>query len=534
MRTFDRYVFREALAPFALALLVLTFVLIIPFIIAQAETMIAKGVPWLTVARVMVTLLPQALGLTLPMSTLVALMVALGRLSGDREVIAMMACGLSPLRLLRPAVCLAVVTWAATSWIMLSAIPDANQTFREITTRLVADRAEGEVKPRVFFEDFPGFVVYVRDVPEAGGWSGVVAADTRTPDHPVIYLAERGRMLVDRAQRTIQMVLTRGTRHSTSAADPDGYEVVTFEESVLSLDPESVFPRTGPARGEREMTIPQLRERADELVKAGDSPHNPLMEIHKKFSIPAACFVFALVAVALGGTHRRDGKLVTFALGLGVIFVYYAVMWLGQALAKGIYLPPWLAMWLPNVLLGGAGIVALWGRTRGARRTRTWATPLPHRWLAANGVRGRAVISRIPGPHVDAPDAPGPVRRDALPSCPRTRPGGHGRAVLHLHVHRSVGQVDQGDGQHRDAAAVLLVGHAPVHVLRHRDGRVDRRRGDDRSADQEQRARSSCARAASASTARRFHCWWRPRSLRWRSTRSRSESWRPRIAGRAS
>ena len=219
MRTLDRYVLRETLAPFVLALLVLTFILIIPFIIAQAETMIAKGVPWLTVAHVMVTLLPQALGLTIPMALLVALLVALGRLSGDREVVAMLACGLSPLRLLRPAlVLLGIVAWAATSWVMLWAIPDANQTFREMTTRLVADRAEGEVKPRVFFEDFPGFVVYVREVPAGGGWTGVLAADTRTPEHPVLFLAARGRMLVDRGQRTIQMVLTDGTRHATSVA----------------------------------------------------------------------------------------------------------------------------------------------------------------------------------------------------------------------------------------------------------------------------------------------------------------------------
>ncbi len=201
------------------------------------------------------------------MALLVALLVALGRLSGDREVVAMLACGLSPLRLLRPALVLGTVAWAATSWVMLWAIPDANQTFRELTTRLVADRAEGEVKPRVFFEDFPGFVVYVREVPAAGGWTGVLAADTRSPEHPVLFLAARGRMLVDRAQRTIQMVLTDGTRHATSARDPDGYEVVRFGEIVLSLDPESVFPRAGPARGEREMTIAELRARADTLVR---------------------------------------------------------------------------------------------------------------------------------------------------------------------------------------------------------------------------------------------------------------------------
>jgi LPS export ABC transporter permease LptG/LPS export ABC transporter permease LptF len=354
-------------------------------------------VPWLTVANVMVTLLPQALGLTIPMSLLVALLVALGRISGDREVVAMLACGLSPLRLLRPALALGIAGWAATSWVMLEAIPDANQTFREITTRLVADRAEGEVKPRVFFEDFPGFVVYVREVPASGGWSGVLAADTRDPNQPVLYLAESGRMLVDRAQRTIQMVLTNGTRHSTSPRDPDGYEVARFGRMIVSLDPESVFPRAGPARGEREMTIAELRARADQLVKGGHSPHNPLMEIQKKFSIPVACLVFALIGVALGASSRRDGRLVSFMFGIAVIFVYWGVMLVGQSLAKGFYIGPWLATWLPNLVLG---VVAVWALARKAgkvRRRRSLALPaLPRLGGLWRRLAGASVVSRVP------------------------------------------------------------------------------------------------------------------------------------------
>lgn len=395
MRTLDRYVIREVLAPFVLALLVLTFILIIPFIIAQAETMIAKGVPWMTVARVMVTLLPASLGLTIPMSLLVGLLIALGRLSGDREVAAMLACGLSPMRLLRPALGVGLLAWAATSYVMIWAIPDANQTFREITVRLVADRAEGEVKPRVFFEDFPGFVVYVRDVPMTGGWTGVLAADTRDPAHPVIYTADQGRMLVDRAQRTIQMVLTQGARHTTSERDPDGYEAVTFSETIVPLDPESVFPRTGPARGEREMTIAELQGRAAELEAGGHSSHSPRIEIHKKFSIPAACFVFALLGVALGATYQRDGKFVGIARGLAVIFIYYALMWLGQALAQGGHLPPWLSMWLPNLVLGAAGVGLMWRhlkpiRTRWSFRRPTFA------WLQRARPAAGNWLSRVP------------------------------------------------------------------------------------------------------------------------------------------
>ena len=393
MRTLDRYVIREVLAPFALALLVLTFILIIPFIIAHAETMIAKGVPWMTVAGVMATLLPSALGLTIPMSLLVALLIALGRLSGDREVAAMLACGISPLRLLRPAFAVGLAAWAATTWVMVWAIPDANQTYREITLRLVADRAEGEVKARVFFDDFPGFVVYVRDVPVTGGWNGVMAADTRDPERPVLFLARHGRMLVDRGQRTIQMVLTDGTRHSTSTRDADGYEVVTFAESIVPLDPESVFPRAGPPRGEREMTIAELRVRAAELEADGRSPHNPIIEIHKKFSIPAACLVFALLGVAFGATHQRDGKFVGIARGLAVIFVYYALMWLGQALAQGGHLPPWLSMWLPNLVLGAVGAVLMWKHLKPIRGR--WSFRMPMAW-PRRPAASRAWVARVP------------------------------------------------------------------------------------------------------------------------------------------
>jgi LPS export ABC transporter permease LptG/LPS export ABC transporter permease LptF len=369
MRTLDRYVIREVLPSFAIALLVFTFVLIIPFIIDLAETMIAKGVPWPTLLQLMATLVPQALGLTIPMSLLIALLVAFGRLSGDREVVAMMACGVSTYRLLRPVGVLALVAWAVTSWVLIKAIPDANQASREITLQLVADRAEGEVKPRVFFEDFPQTVLYVHDISPAGaGWIDVLAADTRNPAQPVIFLASRGRMLVDREARTIQMVLEDGTRHTTRPDDPTAYQVDRFERMVVSLDPDSVFPRTGPARGYREMSVTELRQEVAFLAGQGQLHHQPVMEIHKKFSIPVACFVFALLGLALGATSRRDGKLASFVLGIAVIFIYYVLMWLSEAMAKGYVMPAGLAMWVPNLVMGPAGLILLHWRARSADR----------------------------------------------------------------------------------------------------------------------------------------------------------------------
>lgn len=377
MRILDRYIVREVVTPFLIALLVFTFILIVPFILDLAEQLIAKGVPWPTLLKLMATLLPQALGLTIPMSLLIGILVAFGRLASDRELVVLMACGVSPYRLLRPVFALAILGWASTLWVLLSAIPSANQAFREMTVRIVQDRAESQVRPRVFFEDFPNVVLYVASVAPGGGWKDVLAADTRNPATPVIYLARGGRMLVDRGARTIQLLLEDGTRHVTRADDPTAYEVARFKSTLMQLDPGTVFPQKGPAPGDREMTIAQLRGRIAALEAEGVSTHNQVMEIHKKFSIPTACFVFALLGVALGISNRRDGKLASFVLGVGVIFVYYVVMFTAQSMTKGHMVPAWLAMWVPNLLLGGAGAVLLFSRVRRGERPLRIVLPRP-------------------------------------------------------------------------------------------------------------------------------------------------------------
>jgi LPS export ABC transporter permease LptF/LPS export ABC transporter permease LptG len=404
MRIIDRYVVREVIPPFLIALLVFTFVLIIPFIIDLAEQMIAKGVPGGTILQLTVTLLPQALALTIPMALLIGLLVGLGRLSADREVVVMMACGISPYRLLHPVLVFSAVCWGLTSWVMLKAMPDGNQKFREISQEIVMDRAEGEVRARVFYEDFPNLVLYVREVPLDGkGWLDVMAVDTKNTSQPILYLARQGRMAIDREARTIHMVLDDGTRHTTKLEDPAAYEVLKFERTIIALDPESVFPRTGPQRGEREMAVEDLAALAAELKATGQSPHNPIMEIHKKFSVPIACFVFALLGVALGTSNRKDGKLAAFALGIAVIFAYYVLLFTAQSLTKGFWIPAWLAMWIPDFVLGAAGVFLLVRRARSADQP--IRVPLPA-W----------VRRRLSSDDASAPAAPGGARSARPPA----------------------------------------------------------------------------------------------------------------------
>src|SRR4029450_9329554 len=100
--TIDRYVFKEILPPFFLALLIFTFLLVLPPVMDYLENLLAKGITWGMAARILWILLPQALGLTIPMALLVGILIGLGRMSADRESVALVACGGSPYPLLRP------------------------------------------------------------------------------------------------------------------------------------------------------------------------------------------------------------------------------------------------------------------------------------------------------------------------------------------------------------------------------------------------------------------------------------------------
>lgn len=427
LRTLDRYVIRETIPPFLLSLLVFTFILEIPPIMRDLEQLVAKGVSWSAAGRILLTLLPQGLGLTIPMALLTGLLIGLGRLSGDRETVALLACGVSPYRLLRPVLLMSLLAGLGTLYVMVEAIPNANQTFREITWELISKKVENDIRPRVFFEDFPGWVLYARDEPDSGGgWKDVVVADTRKPNTTVLFLASRGRVVLDRDKRRVELVLSDGVQYST--VERGAFDTQQFtEDLILSLDPDTVFSRAELPRGITEKTIDELKRTIAEKLNYEFplSPHPEIMAWHLKYSIPVACLVFGVIGVALGLSVAREGKLAGFVVAIAVIFAYYVVMQAFESHTKGYFraieaarglggasfMNAHMARWWPNIILGVFGIGALIWRARYSQSKLPVRLPsalphLPSAWHrtpappgATTGAGGRkrpVVVLRVP------------------------------------------------------------------------------------------------------------------------------------------
>lgn len=396
MRILDRYLIRETVLPLCLGLVVLTFVLVIPPILRDGEALISKGVEWSIVLRVLLTLLPSALSVTIPMAVLLGILVGLGRLSADRELVAMQACGVSIFRLLRPVALIAIVGTAATAYAIIVALPNANQTYQAIKFKVVADRAEGNVEPRVFFDDFPGRTLYVREVASGGTWRGVFLADTSAPDRTTVYLAQAGRLDINRDKRTVVIELTNVTRHTTVASKPEEYEGGEQKSVLLALDPNTVFPKFTPVKGLPEMSIAELRASIAEAASRGEPSYNEQFMIGQKFSIPFASLVLALIGLSLGVSHRQDGRLASFVLGFGVIFVYYVFLWTARAAAISGRFPAAWAPWIPNMIFGAAGVVLL--RWRAGSADQPLSISIPAFWRRSSESGGSPAKSRVRAP----------------------------------------------------------------------------------------------------------------------------------------
>ena len=264
------------------------------------------------------------------MALLVGILVGLGRLSADRETVALLACGVSPYRLLRPIGALAVAAAVVTLYVMVVAIPHANRTFLAITFDIISKRVETDVRPRVFFEDFPGWVLYAGDEagPGEAGWRRLLVADTSRPDRRrrLLRASGAGSSSTARSAPSIWCSTTgRCTRPDRPAKPtPCASTGNTWSPSI----PRRSSLRCTIQKGPNEKTIGELRADAAKKVQAGISPHPEIIALQQKFSFPVACLVFGLIGLAVGLTVARDGKLAGFVVGIVIIFAYYIVMFL--------------------------------------------------------------------------------------------------------------------------------------------------------------------------------------------------------------
>ena len=352
-KTLYLYICRETAVPFLLGIATFTSVLLMGRLLQIADLMVTKGVNFSDMLRMIIYLLPFFSMVTIPMSFLLALLLAFGRLSADSEVTAMKSCGVGLYSLLPPVLTCAFLTYLATTFITVYALPWGNTSFKNLLLEIISTRATLNLKERVFNDDFPGLVIYVdRFSQEQNALSGILIQDERDPKDPSTIFADEGIIATEPGTKILRLSLKNGGIHrSHGAAD---YRLLEFRDYDLTIN----LAQTGKEiiKNELDMTFAELNEAlrnhpADDRVR-----RDILIEWHRRFALPVACFVFALIGVPLGIQNHRSGKASGFSVSIGVILLYYIVLSAGKTLGQKGTVPPAIAVWAPDFLFLLMGI----------------------------------------------------------------------------------------------------------------------------------------------------------------------------------
>jgi LPS export ABC transporter permease LptF/LPS export ABC transporter permease LptG len=380
MRILDKYICREVFSHSLLGLAIFTFVFFVPQLVRLMELIVRHSSGAGSIGLLFLCSLTPVLAFTLPMATLVGVLIGLGRLSADSEITALNASGIGLRRLLVPVGMVAVVAGLLTLLVTLWLGPLSLRTFHDLEAQMLSAQAPFAVQPRVFDERFPHLVLYVQDVEAtAARWRGVFLAESEAEAGSHLTLAEDAIVIAGSDRSNFELHLGPGTTHEFDPNEPVHYNVTTFGSSDLPI-------QVSPAVSRTQANLSDAEQRTSDLILTAksDSSLTARTEFQRRLAFPAACLVFALLGVTVGVRPRRGGRAAGFVLTLILISAYYFVFVAGAHYAQIGRLTPIVGVWTANAAFTLLALYLLRGIEQA--RGETWFS---HAWDAWNAMRQR-------------------------------------------------------------------------------------------------------------------------------------------------
>jgi len=421
------YFLRALTGPFFFSLFTLMFLFLLHFVMRYIDQLVGKGLSSWVIIELISLNLAWMVVLAVPMSVLVATLMAFGELSQANEITAMKASGMSNLRLLRPVLLAAVVVAILLMLFNNRILPEANHRAKILTLDIRKKKPTLNIVAGTFSQSLSGYSILVRKTFEHNNnLEGITLYDYTRPNTSVVVTARRGAVSFSPDFRKLLFDLEDGEIHQLNLQDMLSYRKIRFTTHRIAMAVEGFdFERSETesfTRSDRElsaqamleivdsltalqqkreerlrerirkdidqrlsgmrdslqapMTAPAGRTRPNFVARArtmstsiqneiaqidftGKQINQYFVEIHKKYSIPAACIVFVLVGLPLGVMVRKGGFGVAASLSLGFFILYWACLIGGEKLAdRGILSPMW-GMWSANIIIASFGIFLL-------------------------------------------------------------------------------------------------------------------------------------------------------------------------------
>jgi LPS export ABC transporter permease LptG len=366
MKILSRYVFREILASSFLATSLATFIIFLRPVAPLVELFVRTG-DVLLFAKLCTYALPPVLLLSIPFGVLVGILIGLGRLSGDNEMIAMRSGGISSRIVAPPVLFFATLAFLVSGACAVWLNPLAIRAEVKLQNKAGASQLTADVVPQVFQEQFTNdnTVLYVDDVVSGVGpalWKRVFIADItpaserknamkEQPMGPKITIAREAIAVPDPLHNRIQLSMK-----DQSIDEPPYHTRAPKADAILTQNeaPEKK------ARAYQDMFTRELIAFIKQQPRKSQESIDARVELQGRFALPFACVMLAMVGIPLGASSRKGGRSAGYVWGIFLSFFCYYLGYITlTGLARSHAMSPEMASWLPNGIFGLVGLILI-------------------------------------------------------------------------------------------------------------------------------------------------------------------------------
>jgi lipopolysaccharide export system permease protein len=360
-----RYIFKEFLPPFGISLFFLTFVFLMTRIPDITNLVVNYNADISAILMMVVYTLPRFLEFIIPMSVMISVLLTFMRMSGENEIVALKGAGLSLYRLLPPVLIFCVLGTGLTLWITISGVAWGKLSIKQKTIEMARSSIDLALQERQFNSRLKDIMIYVSHVDmKTKDLTDVFIEDRSVSGMTRISVAPRGRLIHSQNDNIYTIRLYEGIINQVDVGDK-AVSTIHFGNYDINIDLAAMHQ--GPGRIKKDLDELNLNDLIG-IIRTGTRDtaemSEALMVLHEKFSVPFACLAMGLLAFPLGVQSLSLRRSSGFGMGVFYLLVYYFFLAAGWSAGETGYFPPVLGMWLPNLIMGAAGIYLLWRNAR--------------------------------------------------------------------------------------------------------------------------------------------------------------------------
>ena len=354
----DRYIVTELIPPFLFGIGIFSSIGVtigkVFYIMREA---VDEGLPISLVLKILLLSLPQFIAYAFPTAVLLATLLTYSRLSSDSELVALRSTGVSTYRLVLPGLIMSLLVTGITFTFNEQVVPAANYQSTILLKEALQEEQPSFQENNILYPEYG----------EVTRPNGQKVRSLKRLFYADQFDGERmiGLTVLDWSQKGLNQIVTsesaewnpaestwnffNGTIYLISP-DASYRDILRFENQQLKL-PRVPLDLAYRGRDYDEMNIAQTKERIEIERLSNNEPkiRKLWIRLQQKIALPFACLIFGLVGGALGSSPRRTNKATGFGICVVVIFAYYMLMAVGDALGLSNYVPPLIAAWLPNL-----------------------------------------------------------------------------------------------------------------------------------------------------------------------------------------